>query len=103
MFAHADYCTACLKPFHCRTRVINHARGSARCARAIADAEIAPPSDELVQVLAVLKVQKKKSILLGLQHHSSFKAALRTTAGPIALLGSSMNLLLPLPRRAAAC
>ena len=62
MFAHADYCIACLTLFHCRARVTNHARGSARCARAIADAEIAPPCAELVQALAVQEMQDRKAL-----------------------------------------
>ena len=62
MFAHADFCIVCLRLFHCRTRVINHVRGSARCARAIADAEIAPPCDELVRTLAVQDSQDRKAL-----------------------------------------
>ena len=62
MFANADFCIACFKLFHCRTRVINNVRGSARCARAIADAAIEPPSDELVQSLAVQEMQDRKAL-----------------------------------------
>ena len=89
MFAHVDYCIACLRLFHCRTRVINHVRGSARCARAIADAEIAPPSDELVQGLAVQEMQDRKA----LSSASSIIPALRRPC--IQLQG-------PLPEWAAA-
>ena len=62
MFAHADFCIACLRHFHCRTRVINQVRGSARCARAIADAAIMPPSDELVQSLDAQEMQDRKAL-----------------------------------------
>ena len=62
LFVHDTHCIACLKLFHCRNRVLGHIKNSPRCARAIADADIEPPSADVVQVLAQLDCVNRKAV-----------------------------------------
>ena len=62
MFVHDNHCIACLKLFHCRTRVMCHIRNAPQCARAIAEADLDPLADDLVQALADEEIKARKAL-----------------------------------------
>ena len=57
-----NHCIACLKLVHCRTRVLCHIRNAPHCARAIAEADLDPPADDLVQALADEEIKARKAL-----------------------------------------
>ena len=62
LFVHDNRCIACLKLFHCRNRVMGHVKNSPRCAKAIAEADVEPPSEQVVQALADQDCLNRKAV-----------------------------------------